>query len=69
MVAKSYDFPVYGTQGGGLARRSGGLFFFIEAPDCPGLDIGDAVPAEWDITAANSLARKEVDRFTSDPQE
>jgi hypothetical protein len=51
-----YNFPVYGTQGGGLAREVNGTYIFITDPDCPGLAVGDEVPKEWDIQPANDLA-------------
>jgi len=42
---------VYGTQGGGAAIcNSRNEYFFIEKPDCPGLDIGDNMPEEWGTT-------------------
>jgi hypothetical protein len=59
MTAKEYPFPVFGTQGGGLARqigRTGQTFIFVEAPDCPGLDVGDTVPQEWGLAPANQPA-------------
>ncbi len=56
---KDYNFPVYGTQGGGLARPLGNRFVFVEKPDCPGLDVGDLVPEEWGVVAANKRARRE----------
>ena len=59
MVKNEYKFPVYATQGGGKAREVNGAFVFIEAPDCPGLDVGDIVPQDWDIAPANKLARHE----------
>lgn len=55
-----YQFPVYGTQGGGLVRETGGKFIFIEKPNCPGLDVGDEMPKEWDYQPANKFARQEV---------
>ena len=56
-MAKEYDFPVWGTQGGGLVLEEYDGFYFIEAPDCPGLGVGDAMPEEWDIIPSNKLAR------------
>lgn len=56
-MSRVYDFPVYGTQGGGLAREVNGTFIFVTKPDCPGLDVGDEVPREWGLVAANDLAR------------
>jgi hypothetical protein len=64
-VAKSYEFAVYGTQGGGLARRIGDTYIFVTMPDCPGLDVGDEVPKEWDLQPANQLALEEDDRDQS----
>jgi len=52
------NYPVYGTQGGGLAREVNGVFIFIEQPDCPGLQVGDEVPCEWDLQPANNLAQE-----------
>ena len=59
-----YPFPVYGTQGGGLARWTEGdnprhaSLVFVEAP--PGfegeLEVGDLVPEEWGYVGANKLA-------------
>jgi hypothetical protein len=56
------DYPVYGTQGGGLARNVNGVFIFIERPrGQPTLNVGDDVPVEWDMVPANQKARDEVD--------
>jgi len=55
------DYPVYGTQGGGLAREVNGVFVFIEKPDCPGFDVGDELPEEWDVIPANVMARDDMD--------
>jgi hypothetical protein len=58
---KTYDFPVYATQGGGLARRSGDTYIFEESPPPEmGLGVGDVVPREWDLIPANSAAEEEV---------
>lgn len=42
---------VYGTQGGGLAKRDGNTYIFVEIP--PGFGdrfrVGSEVPLEWDI--------------------
>ncbi len=53
---KDYNFPVYGTQGGGLAREVNGTFIFVEKPDVSGLDVGDEVPEMWGLIPANALA-------------
>ena len=58
---KEHDFPVYGTQGGGLAREVNGTYVFVTKPNCPGLGVGDVVPREWDLQPANAAARQECD--------
>lgn len=55
---EDYIYPVYGTQGGGLAREFHGSYFFIEAPRGVGLLPGDEVPPDWGLEPANLLARK-----------
>ncbi len=67
-----HDYPVYGTQGGGLARQSGNGFIFVEDPaPGTGLKAGDEVPAEWSVAPANTAAhavearRDEPDEFVS----
>ena len=59
IMSREYRFPVYGTQGGGLVRQIGDKFIFMTKPDCPGLDVGDEMPREWGIAAANDLALQE----------
>lgn len=56
-----YRFPVYATQGGGLARFVGDTLIFVTEPDCPGLGVGDEVPEEWSFVAVNELARQEIE--------
>jgi hypothetical protein len=58
---KDYNYPVYGTQGG-LCRFIGETGIFITKPDCPGFDVGDEVPQEWDMLPANDLACQEIAR-------
>ncbi|MDO8590191.1 MAG: hypothetical protein Q7R69_02870 [bacterium] len=58
----TYNFGIYGTQGGGLARKVGETYIFVTKPDCPGLGIGDDVPREWDLVPANAQAVTEDDR-------
>jgi len=67
-LSPEYPYPVWGTQGGGLARRVGDEYVFVETPDCPPLDIGDVVPHEWSLAPANDLAREQSqnDRFPKD---
>ena len=61
-MPRVYNFPVFTTQGGGLVRDVNGRFIFIEKPNCPGLDVGDDMPAEWGIRPANNPAQQEVER-------
>jgi hypothetical protein len=64
MTTENYKFPVYGTQGGGLARRSGVTFIFVEPPEnFPDIKAGDEVDDMWDLAPANELARKEMARL------
>lgn len=58
---RDFNFPVYGTQGGGLVREVNGTYIFVTKPDCPGLDVGDDTPTEWGIIPANGLAQQEED--------
>ena len=58
MELEDYEFPVYGTQGGGLVREVNGTFIFVTKPDCPNLDVGDEMPKQWDFQPANELARR-----------
>tara|TARA_B100000745_G_scaffold271617_1_gene199099 strand:- start:86 stop:358 length:273 start_codon:yes stop_codon:yes gene_type:complete len=54
----------WATQGGGLAAGGKGeRLIFIEAPDCPGLDVGDPVPEEWGLIPVNDAAHEEMDGF------
>lgn len=66
-MATEYGFPVWGTQGGGLARKEGRIFVFITKPDCPDLDVGDMVPDEWDLAPANQDAHDEDSSLEFDP--
>ena len=46
---KVYNFPVFGTQGGGLVRevsQNPFVYVFVEKPDCSGLDVGDTMPKD-----------------------
>ena len=58
-MERKFNFPVWGTQGGGLVREVGNTYFFVTKPDCPGLDVGDDMPEEWGVVPANELARLE----------
>ena len=61
-MEQEYQYPVYGTQGGGLARWTGHKWIFVTKPsDGTGLDVGDEVPEMWDLQPANDLARRETD--------
>ena len=59
MDERRYNFPVFGTQGGGLVREVRGVYIFVTKPECPGLDVGDEMPTEWSIAAANDLATEQ----------
>jgi len=63
---ESYNFSVYSTQGGGLARPVGDEIVFITKPDAPGLNIGDIVPHKWESQPANQLARDEREKMYRD---
>ena len=64
MSEVTYPYAVYGTQGGGLVRYQGGRYIFVEAPrNDPSLNVGDEMPAEWGIVAANEAARREMDDY------
>jgi len=68
-MAKVYDYPVFATQGGGLVREVGkNTYVFVEQPDCPGLEVGDVMPSEWDLAPANQQARDLIseDQFSLD---
>ena len=60
---QEYQFPVWGTQGGGIVREAGlGRYIFVEAPkDFPNLHEGDTMPEEWGISAGNNLAKDVMD--------
>lgn len=60
-MGRTYRFPVWGTQGGGLVREVHGTYVFVKKPDCPGLDVGDEMPEEWGVIPANAAARREVE--------
>ena len=60
---RQYGYPVWGTQGGGLVRFVRDKYIFITKPDCPGLDVGDEMPEEWDVAPANELAFQELEEM------
>lgn len=61
MSACEHNYPVWGTQGGGLVREVDGTYIFVTKPNCPGLDVGDEMPEMWGIVPANARAREEID--------
>jgi len=70
---KTYNFPVFGTQGGGLVREiktdKGYKYIFVEAPPAGmGLDVGNFMPEQWGIIAANRQAIEAIDeeQFSGD---
>ena len=60
-MSRTYDYPVWGTQGGGLVRGVNEIYIFVEKPDCRVLDVGDEMPKEWGIIPANERARREME--------
>lgn len=55
------NYPVFATQGGGLARSGpGDSFIFIETPKWGNYQVGDLVPEEWSLVPINKAAREEV---------
>jgi hypothetical protein len=65
-MERTYNFPVFETQGGGLVREiktnEGYKYIFVEAPpDCMGLGVGDFMPDMWGIIAANRQAREAIE--------
>ena len=60
-MERQYKYQVWGTQGGGLVREINGIYIFVKKPDCPGLDIGDEMPREWDTAPANNHARAQME--------
>jgi len=60
------NYPIWGTQGGGVVREVDGVYIFIETPDCPGLEVGDNMPAEWGIIPANDFALAKMEREEGD---
>lgn len=49
-------FGVWATQGGGLVKKDGEDYVFVEAPDGMGLEVGDKLPDQWDLIPANRAA-------------
>ena len=62
-MERTYDYPVWHTQGGGLVREVNGRCIFIEKPQdgCFGFGVGDEMPTDWGICPANELACEEMD--------
>jgi hypothetical protein len=58
MTQTEYKFPVYGTQGGGLAKFVGRTLVWVEVPAAfPHFCVGTPIPDEWDYQPANEAAR------------
>ena len=55
-MKKTYDYPVWRTQGNGLVRKVKGKFIFIKKPNCSGLDVSDEMPKCWKFIPDNHLA-------------
>lgn len=56
MTEPSFSFAVWRTENGGLVRKRGEDYVFVEMPNCLKFEIGDVMPDEWDITPANDEA-------------
>ena len=59
----SYKFAVFSTDGGGLVRRNGTTFVFVETSKNPFDEpkkIGDVMPDGWLICPENKLAEQDV---------
>lgn len=57
-MRRTYDFPVWATQGGGLVQKTDPGFVFVEEPNVNGYAIGDEMPEDWGIIPANAAARE-----------
>lgn len=60
-MERTYNFPVFATQGGGLVReidtKEGCQYIFVEAsPDFPELPVGSFMPEQWGVHPANQRA-------------
>lgn len=54
--------PVFATQGGGYATFDGGRYVWhSEIPPFINARVGDPIPDEWDVIAANDAARREIE--------
>jgi hypothetical protein len=52
------DIPIYATQGGGYATCvDGRVVWHARVPAYLDAKIGDPIPREWGISAANAVAR------------
>lgn len=58
------NLPLYATQGGGYAvLRDGQYVWHSEIPDFINASIGDPIPEEWGVAAANRAAAIEAERM------
>ena len=56
------DIPLYATQGGGFATSfNGGYVWHSEIPDGIFAQVGDRIPEEWGVAAANAAAHQDQD--------
>jgi len=55
-MQQQYPFPVFSTQGGGLAKsdEDGGYVFVEAPPPALGLEVGDHVPHQWGVAPRNA---------------
>lgn len=56
-MERRYDFPVWETQGGGLVRRRGDSYYFVEIPETGGHKVKGEMPTDWQVIPHNNLAR------------
>jgi hypothetical protein len=64
---RTYNFPVFAAQGGGLVREVEIAnrtyeYFFVEVPEGFMFAVGDKMPTEWDIVPANGAAQELISR-------
>ena len=66
-MAPRYNFPVYATQGGGLARYVQGTLIWVVPPkDFPCMQVGDEVPQEWGTVLATGIGTDEEEEEEED---
>lgn len=57
-----FELPLYATQGGGYATWDGSQYVWLrDIPAFVNAEIGDPIPDEWGVRAANSAANFEAE--------